>query len=40
MRAYARKHYVDPVDITDGEMGVIIGREQDEGLLDDEEEPE
>lgn len=38
MRAYAKEHYVDPVDITDADMAVIIGKEQDEGLFEEEEE--
>ena len=38
MRAYAKEHYVDPVDISDEDMAVIIGKEQDEGLFDEEEE--
>lgn len=40
LRAYAKENYVDPVDITDEDMAVIIGREQDEGLFDDEDEEE
>lgn len=40
MRAYAKEHYVDPADIRDEDMAVIIGKEQDEGLFDEEEEEE
>ena len=38
MRAYAKEHYVEPVDITDGDMAVIIEKEQDEVLFEEEEE--
>lgn len=38
MRAYAKEHYVDPVDITDEDMAAIIEKEQDEGLFEEEEE--
>ena len=38
LRAYAKENYVDPVDIADEDMAVIIGKEQDAGLFDEEEE--
>ena len=38
MRAYAKEHYVDPVDITDEDMAAIIEKEQDEDLFEEEEE--